>query len=69
MNEELSTQEEHYSSDVSEHSISTPLNNVLNSSQNDEKEQLSISSSSKPNPSKAEKVITLFDFLNNVYNL
>lgn len=64
MNEDFNTQEEQYSSDVSEHSISTPLSNVLNSSQNDEKEQSPISSSSKPNPSKVEKVITLFNLLN-----
>lgn len=57
MNEDLNIQEEQYSSDVSEHSISTPINNVLNSSQREEEEQSSISSSSKSNSSKVEKVI------------
>jgi len=47
-------QEEQYSSDVSNHSVSNPMNNVLNSLQNDEKEQ-----SCKPSSSKVEKVYIL----------
>lgn len=52
MNEDI-YQEEQYSSDVSEHSIS---NNVLSVPPKEEKEKSPISSSSKSNSSKVEKV-------------
>jgi hypothetical protein len=51
MNEDPYSQEDQYSSDISDHSISTPMNNVLNALHNEEKEQ------SIGNSSKAEKVI------------
>jgi len=64
-------QQEQYSSDVSEHSVSNPTNNALNSSQNDEKEQPP-TSSSQPNSTKVEKVdlgqITISDDMAKLLN-
>jgi len=56
MIEDHYSQEEHYSSDVSEHSVSTPINNALNNFQNEEKEQSPTNSLSKSNSSKVEQV-------------
>jgi len=52
MSDDRYNQEEQYSSDVSEHSVSTPINN----SQNEEKEQLPSNSPSMSNSSKVEQV-------------
>lgn len=56
MSEDRYSQEEHYSSDVSEHSDSTPINSVLNHLQNEVKEQSPTGSSSNSNSSKVEQV-------------
>jgi len=61
-------QEEQYSSDVSNHSVFNPMNNVLSSLQNNKKEQ-----SSKPSSSKVEKVylgqITINDDMAKLLNI
>ncbi|XP_025412627.1 uncharacterized protein LOC112685069 isoform X3 [Sipha flava] len=66
MNEDPYSQEDQYSSDISDHSISTPMNNVLNALHNEEKEQ------SIGNSSKAEKVdydqITISDDMAKLLN-
>jgi len=59
MSEDRYSQEEHYSSDVSEHSISTPINNAFNNLQNEEKEQSPSNSSSKSNSSKVEQQVCI----------
>jgi len=56
MSDDRYSQEEQYSSDVSEHSVSTPINNKLNNLQNEEKEKSPTNSPSKSNSSKVEQV-------------
>jgi len=56
MSDDRYGQEEQYSSDVSEHSVSTPINNKLNNSQNEEKEESPTNSPSNSNSSKVEQV-------------
>jgi hypothetical protein len=60
MSEDRYSQEEHYSSDVSENSVSTPINNKLNNLQNEEKEQSPTNSLSKSNSSKVEQVCNYY---------
>uniref|UniRef100_A0A2S2PDL3 Zinc finger CCCH domain-containing protein 6 n=2 Tax=Schizaphis graminum TaxID=13262 RepID=A0A2S2PDL3_SCHGA len=72
MSEDRYSQEEHYSSDVSEHSVSTPINNKLNNLQNEEKEQSPTNSPSMSNSSKVEQVnldkITISDDMAKLLN-
>jgi len=56
MSDDYFSQEEHYSSDFSEHLVSNSINNSLNILQNEEKELSSTCSSSKSNVSKVEQV-------------
>lgn len=58
MNESHYSQDEQYSSDVSDHSVTTQMNNALNSLQSEEEEnEMSPKRSvSKPSSSKVEKV-------------
>lgn len=61
MSENQYSQEEQYSSDVSDQSTSTPINNLLNSLQDAGKEKSSSGSLAKPSSSKVEKVSVLFN--------
>lgn len=54
ISDERYSQEEPYSSDVSDNS--TPINNALNNFENEEKEQSPTHSSSRSNSSKVEQV-------------
>lgn len=66
MNESPYSQDDQYSSDVSDHSVSTSMNNVLNSLQSEEENETPPTNSvPKPSSSKVDKVcaLNLYNFL------